>query len=116
MASGSPSQSIASRPSCRSSSRAEKCGEVTWHPMDASVAAGFADTAGFIALGDGLRSLEFPSERNNMTTTVDVIVLGTGSAAQIVAYTCRSAGWSVAVVDSRPFGGTCENRGCEPKK
>ncbi len=51
-----------------------------------------------------------------MTTTVDVIVLGTGSAAQTVAYTCRSAGWRVAVVDSRPFGGTCENRGCEPKK
>ncbi len=38
-----------------------------------------------------------------MTTTVDVIVLGTGSAAQTVAYTCRSAGWRVAVVDSRPF-------------
>jgi glutathione reductase (NADPH) len=51
-----------------------------------------------------------------MTTTFDVIVLGTGSAAQTVAYACRSAGWSVAVVDSRPFGGTCENRGCEPKK
>jgi hypothetical protein len=71
--------------------------------MDASVAAGFADTVGCIALGDGLRSLEFPSERNNMTTTVDVIVLGTGSAAQTVAYTCRSAGWRVAVADSRPF-------------
>ncbi len=51
-----------------------------------------------------------------MNTTVDVIVLGTGSAAQTVAYTCRGAGWSVAVVDSRPFGGTCENRGCDPKK
>jgi glutathione reductase (NADPH) len=51
-----------------------------------------------------------------MTTTVDVIVLGTGSAARTVAYDCRSAGWRVAVVDSRPFGGTCENRGCEPKK
>ncbi len=44
-----------------------------------------------------------------MTTTVDVIVLGTGSAAQNVAYTCRSAGWSVAVVDSRPFGKKFEN-------
>ena len=51
-----------------------------------------------------------------MTTTVDVNVLGTGAAAQTVAYACRSAGWHVAVVDSRPFGGTCENRGCEPKK
>ena len=51
-----------------------------------------------------------------MTTTVDVIVLGTGSAAQNVAYSLRAARWSVAVVDSRPFGGTCENRGCDPKK
>jgi len=51
-----------------------------------------------------------------LTTTVDVIVLGTGSAAQNVAYSCRAAGWSVTVVDSRPFGGTCMLRGCDPKK
>jgi glutathione reductase (NADPH) len=51
-----------------------------------------------------------------MTTNFDLIVLGTGSAAQNVAYTCRAAGWSVAVVDSRPFGGTCTLRGCDPKK
>ena len=51
-----------------------------------------------------------------MATTVDVIVLGTGSAAQSVAYACRAAGRSVAVVDSRPFGGTCQLRGCDPKK
>src|SRR6266487_2493280 len=51
-----------------------------------------------------------------MTTTVDVIVLGTGSAAQSVAYPCREAGWSVAVVDYHPFGGTCQLRGCDPKK
>ena len=47
---------------------------------------------------------------------VDVIVIGTGSAAQTVAYTCREAGGSVAVIDSRPFGGTCQLRGCDPKK
>jgi glutathione reductase (NADPH) len=51
-----------------------------------------------------------------MATTVDVIVIGTGSAAQTVAYESREAGWSVAVVDSRPFGGTCQLRGCDPKK
>ena len=50
------------------------------------------------------------------TTTVDVIVLGSGSAAQSVAYPCREAGWSVAVVDDHPFGGTCQLRGCDPKK
>ena len=51
-----------------------------------------------------------------MTASVDVIVIGTGSAAQTVAYTCREAGWNVAVIDSRPFGGTCQLRGCDPKK
>ncbi|GAC1601672.1 MAG: NAD(P)/FAD-dependent oxidoreductase [Acidimicrobiales bacterium] len=48
--------------------------------------------------------------------TVDLIVLGTGSAAQSAAYPCREAGWSVTIVDSNPFGGTCALRGCDPKK
>lgn len=48
--------------------------------------------------------------------TVDLVVLGSGSAAQSVAYACREAGWSVTVVDSDPFGGTCSLRGCDPKK
>ncbi len=51
-----------------------------------------------------------------MATPVDVIVIGTGSAAQNVAYKTREAGWTVAVIDSRPFGGTCQLRGCDPKK
>ena len=29
---------------------------------------------------------------------------------------CRKAGKQVAVIDSRPFGGTCALRGCDPKK
>lgn len=48
--------------------------------------------------------------------THDLIVIGTGSAASQVARRCRAAGWSVAVVDSRPYGGTCALRGCDPKK
>jgi len=51
-----------------------------------------------------------------MQSNVDLIVIGTGSAASAAAYACRSAGWSVTVVDSRPFGGTCQLRGCDPKK
>src|SRR5215469_16625998 len=51
-----------------------------------------------------------------MDSTVDLIVIGTGAAAGSVAYTCRASGWSVTVVDSRPFGGTCQLRGCDPKK
>lgn len=48
--------------------------------------------------------------------TFDLIVIGTGAAASAVAWKCHSAGWSVAVIDSRPFGGTCALRGCDPKK
>src|SRR5260370_4495268 len=50
------------------------------------------------------------------STNVDLVVVGTGSAAGAVAYTCRSAGWTVTVIDSRPCGGTCQLRGCDPKK
>jgi glutathione reductase (NADPH) len=46
----------------------------------------------------------------------DIIVIGTGVAASTVAHKCRSEGWKVAVIDSRPFGGTCALRGCDPKK
>jgi glutathione reductase (NADPH) len=51
-----------------------------------------------------------------MTDKFDVIAIGTGSAASAVASRCREAGWRVAIVDSRPFGGTCALRGCDPKK
>jgi len=51
-----------------------------------------------------------------MTKRFDLIAIGTGSAASAVATRCRSAGWEVAIVDSRPFGGTCALRGCDPKK
>src|SRR6266481_5726735 len=46
----------------------------------------------------------------------DLIAIGTGAAASAVASRCRLAGWQVAIVDSRPFGGTCALRGCDPKK
>lgn len=51
-----------------------------------------------------------------MTKKFDLVVIGTGSAASTVASRCRRAGWTVAVIDSRPFGGTCALRGCDPKK
>lgn len=51
-----------------------------------------------------------------MTKNFDLVVIGTGSAASTVASRCRRAGWTVAVIDSRPFGGTCALRGCDPKK
>jgi len=51
-----------------------------------------------------------------MPRAFDVIAIGTGSADAAVASRCREAGWQVAIVDSRPFGGTCALRGCDPKK
>jgi len=51
-----------------------------------------------------------------MSTSFDLVVIGTGSAASAIAGRCRRAGWSVGVVDELPFGGTCALRGCDPKK
>lgn len=51
-----------------------------------------------------------------MKKSFDLVVIGTGSAAATVASLCRAAGWKVAIIDSRPFGGTCALRGCDPKK
>ena len=51
-----------------------------------------------------------------MTSSFDLMAIGTGSAAATVASRCRRAAWRVAIVDSRPFGGTCALRGCDPKK
>lgn len=51
-----------------------------------------------------------------MADKYDLVAIGTGSAASAVASRCRAAGWKVAIIDSRPFGGTCALRGCDPKK
>ncbi|WP_299309900.1 NAD(P)/FAD-dependent oxidoreductase [uncultured Croceicoccus sp.] len=46
----------------------------------------------------------------------DLIIIGTGTAAMVAATRVRAAGWTVAVIDEKPFGGTCALRGCDPKK
>lgn len=51
-----------------------------------------------------------------MQKKFDLIVIGTGSAGTAAAMKCKKAGWEVAIIDSRPFGGTCALRGCDPKK
>lgn len=51
-----------------------------------------------------------------MTKQYDLVAIGTGTGASGAASRCRSAGWSVAVIDHLPFGGTCALRGCDPKK
>ncbi|MFC9708393.1 dihydrolipoyl dehydrogenase family protein [Paenibacillus sp. NPDC056933] len=51
-----------------------------------------------------------------MTQLYDLIAIGTGSAASSVISRCAEAGWKIAVIDEREFGGTCALRGCDPKK
>ena len=51
-----------------------------------------------------------------MSEPYDLIVIGSGTAAQVAIARVRERGWRVAVIDHRPFGGTCALRGCDPKK
>ncbi|AQQ55403.1 dihydrolipoyl dehydrogenase family protein [Planococcus lenghuensis] len=51
-----------------------------------------------------------------MAKEYDLIVIGSGTAGSVTAGKCREAGWSVAMIDELPFGGTCALRGCDPKK
>ncbi len=51
-----------------------------------------------------------------MAEPYDLIVIGSGTAAQVAIARVRERGWRVAVIDNRPFGGTCALRGCDPKK
>jgi len=51
-----------------------------------------------------------------MNKVYDLVIIGTGTAAMVAAMQVRAAGWSVAIIDFRPFGGTCALRGCDPKK
>lgn len=52
----------------------------------------------------------------NASNDFDLVVIGTGMTGTVVAQRAAKAGWSVAVVDERPYGGTCALRGCDPKK
>jgi len=51
-----------------------------------------------------------------MNMVFDLLIVGSGTAAMVAAFRVRAAGWSVAIVDEKPFGGTCALRGCDPKK
>ncbi|WP_176142510.1 dihydrolipoyl dehydrogenase family protein [Halobacillus hunanensis] len=51
-----------------------------------------------------------------MNTTYDVIIIGTGVAGSTAATISQRRGLSTAIVDARPYGGTCPQRGCDPKR
>ena len=46
----------------------------------------------------------------------DAIVIGTGQAGPGLARRLVAAGWKVAIIERKFFGGTCVNTGCTPTK
>ena len=46
----------------------------------------------------------------------DAIIIGTGQAGPALARRLVAAGWKVAVIERKLFGGTCVNTGCTPTK
>ena len=46
----------------------------------------------------------------------DVVIIGAGPGGLGLAYPLKEAGLEVAVVEENLWGGTCPNRGCDPKK
>src|ERR1700751_3743111 len=46
----------------------------------------------------------------------DAIIIGTGQAGPGLARRLADAGWKVAIVERKLFGGTCVNTGCTPTK
>ena len=65
---------------------------------------------------DNTKTLGFPYFRTMAIKEYDLFVIGTGTAGKSVAYECASEGMKVAIADNREFGGTCSQRGCDPKK
>lgn len=51
-----------------------------------------------------------------MTTQLDAIVIGSGQSGNPLAHRLADLGWSVALVEKGPLGGTCINTGCTPTK
>jgi len=52
----------------------------------------------------------------DVTTAVDVLVLGAGPAGYVAAICAAQLGKHVTLIDSRPPGGTCLHQGCIPLK
>jgi len=46
----------------------------------------------------------------------DAIIIGTGQAGPALARRLAAAGWKIAVIERKYFGGTCVNTGCTPTK
>jgi pyruvate/2-oxoglutarate dehydrogenase complex dihydrolipoamide dehydrogenase (E3) component len=51
-----------------------------------------------------------------MITSFDAIIIGAGQAGPPLAGRLTAAGWKVAMIERKLFGGTCVNTGCIPTK
>ena len=51
-----------------------------------------------------------------MPPTYDAIIIGTGQSGPALASRLTRAGWRVAAIERKRFGGTCVNTGCIPTK
>ena len=51
-----------------------------------------------------------------LNKTYDIVVIGSGVAGKSTAMGLASAGKKVAIIEEDLWGGTCPNRGCDPKK
>lgn len=66
--------------------------------------------------GGGGTALAVRSIMPEAPLELDHVVIGAGVAGRAIAQPLARAGAKVALVERRAFGGTCELRGCEPKK
>jgi len=51
-----------------------------------------------------------------MDSDFDAIIVGAGQAGPPLAARLTKAGWTVALIERKDFGGTCVNSGCTPTK
>src|SRR5260370_31555289 len=83
------------------------------HSINIGQAGAIPGIAPLVATGP---SLPFRGGRRFEMKMYDLVVIGSGTAAQVASARGRKAGRTVAVVDQRAFGGTCALRGWEAKK
>lgn len=60
--------------------------------------------------------IQSTKEMDKMKKTYDIIIIGGGVAGNSAALGLAKAGKKVAVIENDLWGGTCPNRGCDPKK
>ena len=63
-----------------------------------------------------MQTISNPEHFEVLTSTYDLVTIGSGSAARAAANEARRLGKSVAMIEHGTAGGTCLNVGCVPSK